>query len=146
MEPQLPHNKRMIRRCPYSSNRIFLTKLLYCECSGMQCDYQVLFFVCVVMLISHWYICTYPAPTTVYIEKPGIRWCAVFGKYLSRGFLSEVLVLNWGPCTESRPYILKIQNQEGIIRNISESASLILYISAFLFNQLLFYSKGFVNM
>ena len=50
------------------------------------------------------------------------------------------LYKEWGADSEISKYvrhILKIQNQEGIIRNVSESASLILYISALFSNQLL---------
>ena len=60
MEQQLPLNKRMKRRCPDC-----------CIVSVVECN--VIIVLCVCCHVD-------PAPTTVYIEKPGIRWCAVFTK------------------------------------------------------------------
>ena len=36
-------------------------------------------------------------------KSASVQASRMFGKYLTRGFSSEVLVLNRGPCTKSRP-------------------------------------------
>ena len=54
------------------------------------------------IIIPHFnYIFTFLLQLRVVLTAVHVIIC--FGKYLTRGFSSEVLVLNRGPCTESRP-------------------------------------------